>query len=104
MRLDVFLTVELFGEVEAIERAYHRPAGDHIGEAGIDVRMIRQRQRGVSRVSRPQRAEHDLMAAAGIAERADNGGSVEVGRMRLEPANAQIDVADRSRIARLGRL
>ncbi len=42
MRLDVFLAVELFGEVEAIERAYHRPAGDHISEAGIDLRMIRR--------------------------------------------------------------
>ena len=41
MRLDVFLAVELFGEAEAIERADHRPGGDHIGEAGIDLGMTR---------------------------------------------------------------
>ena len=45
MGLDMFFAVELFGEAEAIERAYHRPGRDHVGEAGIDLRMVGQRQR-----------------------------------------------------------
>src|SRR5512135_1110724 len=53
---------------------------------------------------RPQRAQHHLMAAAGVAERTDRNRSVELFRMRLEPANRQVHVADRSGIARLGRL
>ena len=44
------------------------------------------------------------MAAAGISERSDSGRSVELGRMRFKPANRQVDVTDRSGIARLRRL
>ena len=73
MGLDVFLMVELFGEAEAIQRVYHRPARNHIGEAGIDLRMVRQRQRRITCVPRPKRTEHDLMAAAGIPEGSYSG-------------------------------
>ena len=66
--------------------------------------MVWQRQRRISWVPRSKRAEHDLVAAAGIPERSDNGRSFELGRMRFEPANRQVDVADRSGIARLRRL
>ena len=55
-------------------------------------------------MARPKRAEYDLMPAAGIAERSYNVRSVELGRMQFEPANSEIDVADRSGIARLRRL
>src|SRR5918995_782432 len=52
----------------------------------------------------PKRTEHDLMAAAGIAEGSYSARSVELGRMRLKPANSEVDVADRSRITLLRRL
>ena len=80
---DVFLAVKLFGEAEAKQRVDHRPAGNHIGEAGIDLGVARQRQSRITWVAWPKRTQHDLMAAAGIAEGADSRGAVELGRARL---------------------
>src|SRR5262245_13687106 len=53
---------------------------------------------------RPKPAQYDLMAAAGIAECAHRPRSVELRRVGLEPTRSKINVADRSRIARLRRL
>src|SRR6266496_986630 len=78
-----------------VSASYHRPAIYHIAEARINLSMVGQRQRRISGVSRSKRTQHDLMAAAGIAERSHSGRSVEVGRVRLEPANPHIHVADR---------
>src|SRR5206468_3257773 len=86
MRLNEFFAVGLFGVAEAIQRVYHRPASDHIRETSIDLSMVWQRQRRITSVSRSKRTQHDLMAAAGIPERSYSGRSVELGRVRLEPA------------------
>src|SRR6266511_342727 len=87
-----------------LQRTYHRPASDHIGQARVDLRMVGQRQRRISRVPRSKRTQHDLMTAAGIAERSYAGRSVELPRMRFEPANSEVDIADRSGITRLRRV
>src|SRR5439155_9901603 len=92
------------GVAEAKQQVYHRPASDDIGEAGIDLGMIRQLQRRICRVPRSKRTQHDLMAAAGIPECSYSSRSVELDRMHFEPANSEVHVADRSRIARFRRL
>ena len=84
----MFFAIELLGKAEAIEWIDHGPAGDHIVQPGIKLRMLGQRQRRIRRVPRPQRTEHNLMAAAGIAERSNTSRSVELSRVRLEPANS----------------
>ena len=99
--LDELFTVGFLGVAEAIQRVYHRPASNHIRKAGIDLSMVWQRQRRISSMPRSKRTQHDLMAAAGIPERSYSGRSVELGRMRLEPANSQVHITDRSGIARL---
>ena len=53
---------------------------------------------------RSKRAQHDLVAAARIAERSHGFRPVELSRVRFEPANRQIHVADGSGVARLRRL
>src|SRR5437773_1277620 len=101
MRLNEFFAVGLFGVAEAIQRVYHRPASDHIRETSIDLSMVWQRQRRISCMPRSKRTQHDLMPAAGIPECSYSGRSVELGRMQFKPANSEVHVADRSRIARL---
>ena len=101
MRLNEFFAVGLFGVAEAIQRVYHRPASDHIRKTSIDLSMVWQRQRRISCMPQSRRTQHDLMAAAGIPERSYSGRSVELGRVRLEPANSQVHITDRSGIARL---
>ena len=101
MGLDELFTVGFLGVAEAKQRVYHRPARDDIGEAGIDLGMIRQLQRRISCMPRSKRTQHDLMAAAGIPECSYSGRSVELGRMHFEPANSEVHITDRSGIARL---
>src|SRR5258706_3282965 len=104
MRFNMFFAIELLSKAKSIQRADHRPRRDDVGDTGVDLGMVRQKQRRIRRVARPQCAEHHLMAAAGIAERSDCPRAVKLGGVRLEPANCQIYIADRSGISRLRRL
>ena len=103
--LDEVLLALGLGELVALERIQHAPAGDDEGEPGIHVRRFRERQGAIARIVGSHRRQQHLMPAARRAVGADPvGAAAELARMRLQPADAVIDVLQRRRIGRLGRI
>jgi len=103
--LDQLLLVLLGGELQAFERIEHGPAGDHEGKPGIHVRRLGERQGAIAWIVGPDRREQYLMSAARCAVGANAfRAAAELCGMRLQPADAVVDVLQRGRIGRLGRI